>query len=717
MPLSATQFIIQRLREYDSARPVTPGTGWYELMVAPMTAILQPIRDDIASLTTSQTILQVLQAADPNAFSEDVLDALMSNLLVDRRLGARGTTTMRIRFFTAEEFTASVGTLTFSTSDGLEFNNTTAQSFTQSQVSINFDGQFYYIDVPVQSSTTGSSFNVAAGEISTMENEPANVVDVANISAVSDGVTKETNLELIARARQEITVRALVTAPGIFSTIVNNFTSIRDVAAVGFGDDEMMRDIIQNAHVGGYVDAWMKPQSLTTKTWSATTGLVADTTRVAPATSVLEFNAQLTPIELQIKNLPHENIVPGSVVVTNQTGSFTYAEFTDYNVDYAGGRILPVAAGPGVGRIPYRESPAAAGAGDSIADSGPGTPINVFTVLAETFLADGVQPGDRLRLNAGDYGGTGTSAQNDGLYTIGSVGANTLTTNEPFPVAVPIGDFPANNVGFAIYGRVLVSYNYNPTSLDIKETARVGRENYTITDVPVLRVSKVEVLDPLTGDPTGTLLSYGDGFGSGGFGSGGFGAGNLGDWRIRVAQPYERYSMLEDVYLDFDPAHKGVRVGVTFDYSPDVDAVHTYATSPANRVVAADLLAKHMIPAFFNAAIAYETVASDATTTTTTMLAALSLFLHSLPSGETSRLELSDLVDAMYDAGAVKVSLPITGQLEIHNTDGSIHVVSGQDVLTVPTVILSDPTPRPLTARTAHPLPGTITLTQTTATA
>ena len=713
MALSVTQFIIQRLREYDPNRTVAPGTGWYELMVAPLSVILQPMRDDIAALTISQTVLQVINATDPNAFSEDVLDALLSNLLVDRRLGSRGTTTVRIRFYEAQAFSATAAALTFSTTTGLQFNNTTAQSFTQAQVNVNFDGQFYYVDVPVQSSTEGSGFNVAIGDINTMDDEPANVVDVANVSAVADGVTRETNLELIDRARQEITVRALVTAPGIFSTITNNFESIRSVSPVGMGDDEMMRDIIQNAHVGGYVDAWVKPQSTTSKTWDATVPLVADTTREVSATTALTFDTQAVLLQSIVKDLPHEDIVAGSVVVTNATGSFTYVENVDYTVNYATGRITPIgtaALGPGTGRIPYREPPAAVGPGDSIT-------ANVFTVLAQTFLGGGipdVQPGDRLRLNEADYGGSGTSDLNDGLYTVGAVGANSLTINETFPVTVAPGGFVANNVGFAIYGRVLVSYRYNPVAVDIIATARTGRANYTITDVPVLRVTQVEVLDPITGDPSGVFLDYGNGFGSGGFGSGGFGAGALGDWRIRVDEPNERYSMLEDVFLDFDPAHKGVLVGITFEYSPDVAAIHTYAVSPANRVVAADLLAKHMIPAFFNAAIAYEVLASDATTTTT-MLAAISLFIHQLASGATSRLELSDLVDIMYDAGAVKVDLPITGTLDIHNTDGSIQVISSQDDLIVPTQILTDPTNRPLTPRTAHALPGTISLTQSNA--
>ncbi len=711
MALSATQFIVQRLREYDPNRTVAPGTGWYELMVAPMTAILQPILDDISALTTSQTILQVLESVDPDSFSEDVLDSMLSTLLVDRRLGSRGTTTVRIRFFSAEAFVASAGTLTFSTDAGLQFTNTLAQSFTASQVNINFDGQFYYVDIPVQSSTEGSAFNVAIGDISSMDDEPANVVDVANVSAVSDGVTRETNLEFIDRARQEITVRALVTAPGIFSTITNNFQSIRSVSPVGFGDDEMMRDIIQNAHVGGYVDAWVKPQSMAQETWEGTTGLVADTTRSVAASTTFAFDTPGVTIDAITRSFQHEDLVAADVVVQNFTGVFTYTDVVDYNVNTGLGTITP-AVGTG---IAYLDAQVTGVGGGSIAGG-------TFTDNAAGFLGAGVQPGDRLVLDAAAWGGAGAggSAINDGTYTIVSVGANAISIAGSFPQGVPdITNFPADpnagDVGYAIYGRVLVTYTYNPTSLDFGAVARTGRELYTITDVPMLRVTQVEVLDPISGDPTGTLLDYGGGWGAGGFGGGGFGAGAPGDWRIRVDEPNERYSMIEDVFIDFAPAHKGIMVAVTFHYSPDVSAIHTYARDPGNRVVAGDILPKHMIPAFFDAAIAYETLASDATTTTATMLAALDVFIHSLPSGATSRLEISDLVDAMYDAGAVKVDLPISGSLEVHNTDGSIQVISSEDDLIVPTQVFTDPTDRPLSARTAHALPGAIVLTQTAA--
>ncbi|NIR16323.1 MAG: hypothetical protein GWN86_21330, partial [Desulfobacterales bacterium] len=70
------------------------------------------------------------------------------------------------------------------------------------------------------------------------------------------------------------------------------------------------------------------------------------------------------------------------------------------------------------------------------------------------------------------------------------------------------------------------TYDYNPLSIDIIETPRsTSREDYTITNVPVMKVKSIEVLDPSTGEPTGTFLDTTGGYGQGGYGIGPYGIG------------------------------------------------------------------------------------------------------------------------------------------------------------------------------------------------
>jgi uncharacterized phage protein gp47/JayE len=700
MALSAAQFIVQRLREYDSSRAVPRNGGWYTLLVAPLSVIMQPLRDDIARIERSQSILQVLESAAPDDFDETVVDYLLSNIRVERKTGSKATTTMRVRFFGTNDFIAEAGSLTFKTNSGLKFSNTSAVNVTASQMNSQFDGEFFYVDVPVEAEIEGSDYNVDAAIVNVFENEPAGVADVGNISAITTGNNRETNRQFISRAKLAISVRTLVTGPGISSRITEDFAAIREVLPTGFGDDEMMRDIKSNVHVGGYVDAWMKPASVTTSVFDLPGVLQVDTTRERSAMEIIEFD-DLGAVGDIDRPLHWSDLVSVSLL-TGAGGSGGYVEGVDYDVDYVSGAVTRLSGAPEIAYIEGTNSdPVGSTAGAVLSDP------------SRNFIALGVKPGDRLIIDDAAYGGDAANVALNGRYTIASVATNSVTVVGSFPE--DLSGFNVTPLGFAIYGRVRATYVYNPTTIDIIGTARAGRSAFTIDDVPLLRVSSVEDLDLATGEATGTFYDSYGGYGSGGYGAGGYGTGQAGDWILRVETPSDRFSAREDVYIEFNPAMKGYRVRVTYEHSPDVAAVHTYVTDPANRDVAADILAKHAVPAYFEGSIAYQVEASNNSTTEATMQKAVNEFLHGLGMGNGA--ELSDVVDAMYDAGAVKVTLPIAARLEVQNTDASVRTVTSQDVLSVPDTTFSDPSDKPLTSRISHIIPGAYVLTQTTAAA
>jgi len=704
MPLPVTDFIVQKIKEHDPTISVTSGTGFYELMVAPLSVILQPLRDEINTLVASQTILQVLETVTPNNFDESTVDYLLSNLRVERKVGAKASTIIRIKFFSAQEFIATAGALTFQDANGFEFKNTLAVNVSQAQMSTHFDGEVYYIDILCTADTSGAGFNLPANTITLMVNEPVGVSSVTNPYAVTNGVSSETNTQFIERAKNAISIRTLVTSPGISSMLTENFESIREASAVGFKDDEMMRDIISNVHVGGYVDAWLKPDSTADGTFSSTAGLEVDTTRDVSGSELITFGAQspllgTDPATADLPAIPlsHQNLVSGSVVVKNATEVATYSSPGDYTVDLAGSITRTNG-----GTIAYFET---------VCSSGSITPATK-TIQDNTvnFVGLGVTVGDRVVISQATYGGSVSAS--DGLYTVATVAANIITVNELMPgVTVALGG--GVGLGYAIYGRLRVDYLYNPVSIDFSAIPRAGRDLQTITDVPLLHIEEIEELSPITYEPTGVYYQPGGGWSNSGFGVGPWGVGDSMQWMLRVVKPENRFSMVEDLFIDFDHVLQGKFVRVTFMYSPDIAAVHTFATDPLNRDVAADVLVKHTIPALFHANIDYEVAVGDATTTTETMLSAIEEFVHSLGIGVT--LELSDLVDTMYDNGAVKVTLPIEGEIEIQNTDASMQVVPSEDELTIPDNLSDDPNQRPLSARISHILPGDITLTQGTA--
>ena len=66
-------------------------------------------------------------------------------------------------------------------------------------------------------------------------------------------------------------------------------------------------------------------------------------------TEVASVPAPGTPVDLRLPGSPNLGVEPGSVTVTNQGGSHTYLENTDYTVDPVAGTITFLAAGPPTG--------------------------------------------------------------------------------------------------------------------------------------------------------------------------------------------------------------------------------------------------------------------------------------------------------------------------------------------------------------------------------
>jgi hypothetical protein len=237
-----------------------------------------------------------------------------------------------------------------------------------------------------------------------------------------------------------------------------------------------------------------------------------------------------------------------------------------------------------------------------------------------------------------------------------------------------------------------------------------------------MKVKSIEVLDPSTGEPTGTFLDTTGGYGQGGYGVGPYGVGTGPEWLLRVITANLRFSTEEDNYIDISKAYTGFSLRVTYDYAPQISEYQTYVENDLNRIETAELKVKHSIPVFVDTAtsIDYTVLASNASALSETgMQTAVEDFIDTIPIG--TSLELSDIIDLLYNNGASKVGLGFSLVGEIHNTDGTIEFISNTNdgELTVPTRTVAGTelpqTDRPLTPNIAHFIPGDITLVRTTA--
>ena len=229
-------FVVQRLRdEFPELDVASPGSSLRDLLVSPLILLLEPIRREVEFLRTQQSL------ASASALSQTELDALLANIFTERVLGDYARGVVRV-FFSAPYALSLDSSILFTTSEGLTFvpeavTVVPSSDFTRS-------GGQYYVDIDVRSQAPDSTHNIPAGSVNAAVGL-LNVVRVTNLYGFSGGVSTETNEEFLERAERSLSERSLNTKRGIETALLNSFSDLVSIDVIGFGEDEMQRDILQ----------------------------------------------------------------------------------------------------------------------------------------------------------------------------------------------------------------------------------------------------------------------------------------------------------------------------------------------------------------------------------------------------------------------------------------------------------------------------------------
>jgi hypothetical protein len=310
-------FIQARIAESVNQLESRQGTGFYGLFIEPQELMLQPLFTAMETLLVGQSVSRILALADPDTFDSELVDSLASNVFVTRFTGGYAATTVR-SFYTApvDREWPALGA-EFGANGGLSFFNTTDFTITSQQMLLQVSGNLYYYDMPVQAQNTGDAYNVPVGTgITTFINDP-DAVSVTNLSSAIGGLDSQTNTQLLDQIPNAIAVRDLETGKGISAILQSTFPGIiLGLQAIGFGDPEMMRDIVYNAHVGGNTDVYLNTGPFQTLS-TTVTGLVFDTTRQVSR----NVQQQMTAVDESdpTSYLGTPFIVPSTLSVTTNT--------------------------------------------------------------------------------------------------------------------------------------------------------------------------------------------------------------------------------------------------------------------------------------------------------------------------------------------------------------------------------------------------------------
>lgn len=306
---------------------------------------------------------------------------------------------------------------------------------------------------------------------------------------------------------------------------------------------------------------------------------------------------------------------------------------------------------------------------------------------------------------------------------------NTLVLDATVPFTATDVSYFIKRTGIKHRETIYIQYWFSPLSIDIGPQVwnfdiannsyyrgiRPNRAEYTVTDVSFLKINKVEVIDPVTFEPTGEILATGGGYGDGGYGEGPYGIGSGSDYYMIVNSPHERFSVFEDSYIVLHPSFIGMSVRVDYDCVPECLTMHNFVRSEDERVLDGDILMKHFLPAYVDATIQYKIDSTDSSIPTNEDLTtALKEFINKLTAG--SSLEISDVYQFItrktdpYDRYSSYIK-PFTMTAVIHNIDGTTTVITSDDKLEIPTLTpFPKYTERPLSPRIAHWIAGNIVL-------
>lgn len=238
-----------------------PGTPMYEMVVRPIAMLWQRQNDGIASL------LEAINLSNYATMPEVDLDNLLGRYFITRRKGKYVTGVIRVYFAEPTSITMATGDIV-SASNGRVYEILSDKYLTPEQLNIDENGD-YFIDVGVQSLSTGNQYNADANESVTVTGASSNFISRAYfLTATTDGGVSESNAEFFARAKSEIANRNLFAYRSVRAMLYDAFDDIKEVIPIGIRDPEMVRDIYSipnhgDIHLGGKCDLYIHPYSFT----------------------------------------------------------------------------------------------------------------------------------------------------------------------------------------------------------------------------------------------------------------------------------------------------------------------------------------------------------------------------------------------------------------------------------------------------------------------
>jgi hypothetical protein len=281
----ALELVTQLVQESNPGLDVRRGV--LHDLVLYYSAVLAAAKDEEISRVRRSLSLQEI-TADPALADATLVDAVLSNFRVTRKVGAQATGQITIildalipvtitrgasftavgqRFVTERAFAARTSAAAVVSTDDVVITDT--------------GGGNYQFTINVIAESVGASNTISRGTAFVLTSEPPHFVSATAAADFVQGTSVETNKELIDRLEAGIAAKAWSNRSTIEALIREQaaFEDIVAVSLVGMGDEEMLRDqhSLLPISYGGRTDVYVRSQALAGSTTKTITAMLVDT--------------------------------------------------------------------------------------------------------------------------------------------------------------------------------------------------------------------------------------------------------------------------------------------------------------------------------------------------------------------------------------------------------------------------------------------------------
>ena len=209
-------------------------------------------------------------SADPSIADNTLVDAVLSNFLITRKVSNKSTGSIIIKITDPILLVVAQGSSFTYLGKSYSVTSSFATKINALDVSfptdrlLNYTGDGYYsFTVDVQSDDVGEVFSLPQGSPLSPNFTVPGFISAHALNDFFSGKAEETNKELLLRLKDGITSDGFSNKSAIASLIKKNYPTVMDVAAIGFGDPEQIRyHGIMPISEGGKLDLYIKSEGI-----------------------------------------------------------------------------------------------------------------------------------------------------------------------------------------------------------------------------------------------------------------------------------------------------------------------------------------------------------------------------------------------------------------------------------------------------------------------